>query len=34
MLECDVMGVDAARGFDFMHFLASISGWGRAVVIQ
>ena len=25
---------DAALGFDFMHFLLSISGWGRVVVIE
>ena len=27
-------GFDAALGFDFMHFLISISGWGRLVVIE
>ena len=26
-------GFDAALGFDFMHFLVSISGWSRMVVI-
>ena len=26
--------LDAALGFDFMHFLISISGWGRVVVIE
>ena len=25
---------DAASGFDFMHFLMSISRWGRVVVIE
>ena len=28
------LGFDAALGFDFMHFLMSISGWGRVVVIE
>ena len=27
-------GFDAALGFDLMHFLMSISGWGRVVVIE
>ena len=27
-------GIDAALGFDIMHFLMSISGWGRVVVIE
>ena len=27
-------GFAAALGFDFMHFLISISGWGRVVVIE
>ena len=27
-------GFDAALGFDFMHFLMSILGWGRVVVIN
>ena len=26
-------GFDAALGLDFMHFLMSISGWGKVVVI-
>ena len=28
------LGFDAALSFDFMHFLISISGWGRVVVIE
>ena len=27
-------GFDAALGFDFMHFLMSITGWGIVVVIK
>ena len=28
------LGFNAALGFDFMHFLMSISGWGKVEVIK
>ena len=36
MLDCDAKGreFNAALGFDFMHFLKPILGWGRVVVIE
>ena len=27
------LGLDAAVGYDFMHILVSISGWGRVMAI-